>query len=321
MPYRFVYPDGHPGPQLSPDGSTTISSLDGVKLFCWDCNNPTSNNCRVEFMLIDNVLNFSYIPGNPDTVATQDATSPEFDSSQGITLGFWTNGDYLLADHDLPFSGPFGLTSFIIDFLLSPADLEITDENGLRVGNFNNKIYSEIPDSHPCYLVKGAYLLPVGHNLTRNIVGNGVGTYTFNSIMPDGTTIKLENVATQPGHIDTLMVNSDASQIRFSPCIEKDFTVTFSKLIDSQIRSLAISGVGGGPGTEMDITISPDLSLFRLGNRSVSKNVSVQAFAIDKTTNTPVNKNAAVSLPTNNDLVITVPDWNTIDFNIEAIPF
>ncbi len=311
MPYRFVYPDGHPGPQLSADRSTTISSLDGVQLFCWDCNNPGSNNCRLEFRMESGVLNYSYFPGG----------AMEFDSTQGITLGFWTNGDYNLADHDLPFSGPFGLTSFIIDFLLSPADLEITDENGLRAGNFNNKIYSEMPDSHPCYLIKGAYLLPVGKSFTRDIVGNGNGNYTFNSIMPDGTTIKLENVATQPGHRDTLLVNSDASQIRFAPQIEKDFTITFSKLVDNQVRSLALSGVGGGPGTEMDVTVAPDLSLFRLGNRSSAKNVTVKAFSVDKANAIPVNKNAAVALPNNNDLVVTVSDWKTIDMNVETLAF
>ncbi|MCX6213075.1 IPT/TIG domain-containing protein [Spirosoma sp.] len=312
MPYRFVYPDGHPGPQLSPDGSTTISSLDGVKLFCWDCNHEASNNCRLEFRQVGGVLHYAYFP---------DSVAAEFDSTQGIVLGHWTNGDYLLADHDLPFGGPFGLTGFVIDFLLSPADLEILDENGLRVGRFNDQIFSEIPDSHPCYLLKGAYLLPVGRNLTRTIVGNGNGTYTFNSIMPDGTTIKLENVATQVGHRDILMVNADTSQIRFAPHLEKDFTVTISKLINNQVRSLAISGVGGGPATEMDITVSPDLSLFRLGNRSVMKNVVVKAFAVDKATNVPVNKMAPISLPTNNDLIVTVGNWNTIDLTVEALGF
>ena len=36
--------------------------------------------------------------------------------------------------------------------------------------------------------------------------------------------------------------------------------------MDNQVRSLAVSGVGGGPGTDMDITVAPDLSLFRLDN-------------------------------------------------------
>jgi hypothetical protein len=47
-----------------------------------------------------------------------------------------TLGDCLLADHDLPSSGPFGLTTFVIDFLLSPADRQVTDRNGRRTGRF-----------------------------------------------------------------------------------------------------------------------------------------------------------------------------------------
>ena len=99
-------------------------------------------------------------------------------SQNGFTLGMMTNGDYLLADHDLPFSGPQGLKRFIVDFLLSPADLQITDPNGLRTGNFNGQIRSEIPGSHPCYLVPGAYLLPADAPLTRRITGTGAGRYT-----------------------------------------------------------------------------------------------------------------------------------------------
>ncbi|MDQ3276909.1 MAG: hypothetical protein M3Q06_01200, partial [Bacteroidota bacterium] len=137
FPYRFMYPEGHAGPQLSADGSTTITDLDGVELYCWDCNNDTNPNCRLVFRKESGVLHFSYLVNS--TVV--------FDSKDKITLGYWTNGAYLLSDHDLPFSGPFGLTSFIIDFLLSPADIEITDEDGKRTGNFSNKIYSEIPDS------------------------------------------------------------------------------------------------------------------------------------------------------------------------------
>jgi hypothetical protein len=312
MPYRFVYPAGHTGPVLSADGSTTINSLDGVELYCWDCNSAANTNCRIVFRMDGGVLHYDYFNGG---------ASIQFSSADNITLGHMSNGDYFLADHDLPFGGPFGLTSFIIDFLLSPADLEILDENGLRVGNFNSQIYSEVPNSHPCYLVKGAYLLPVNRNYTRHIVGNGAGSYTFNSIIPDGTTIKLENVLTQAGHRDTLMVNEDASQIRFAPQIEKEFTVTFSKLVGTQMRSLAISGVGGGPATESDITVAPDLSIFRLGNRSTLKNVQVKAFAIDRANNQPVNKQVSLDLPKDHDLIVSIANWKTVNLKAEALSF
>ncbi len=313
MPFRFVYPQGHPGPQLSADGSTTITSLDGVDLFVWDCNHPESSNCKLSFKLDGGSLTFSYFPDSADA---------EFTSSQGITLGTMTNGQYMLADHDLPFSGPFGLTSFVIDFLLSPADLQVTDGLGLRTGNFGGQILSEIPDSHPCYLMKGMYLLPTNVALTRTIVGNGNGNYTFNSIMPDMGSVVLENVVTAPGHEDVLSVNTDGTQIRFSAAADKTFDMTVCRQVGLQARAVAIKGLGARPGADVDVTLSPDLSLVRVGNRSAARSVEVRAFSVDKATNQPVNKNMpGVNLPTQTDLVVAVPDWTAVNLSVQTVPF
>ena len=147
MPWRFVYPtDGRSAPQLTPDGASTISDPDGVELFVWDCNRPTGPASKLRFHRDGGKIHFEYIP---------DSRPTEFRSQDGITLGMMRHGDYMLADHDLPFGGPFGLTSFIIDFLLSPADLQVVDATGLRTGNFGGQLLAEIPDSHPCYLMKG----------------------------------------------------------------------------------------------------------------------------------------------------------------------
>ena len=313
MPYRFVYPAGHPGPHLSADGTTTIDDLDGVKLFVWDCNHPTSQNCRLEFSKKDGKLVFQYIP---------DSASPEFTSDDGITLGEWTNGDYNLADHDLPFSGPFGLTTFVIDFLLSPADLQVTDGGGLRTGTFGKQILSEIPGSHPCYLMKGMYMLPTASALTRKITGNGTGTYTFTSVMPDHGSLVIENVATIPGHEDHLAVSADGTQVRFAPAADKTFNLTICRHVDGQARALAITGAGAAPGAEIDLTVSPDLSLVRMGNRSSARTVDVRAFAVDKVTKTPQNQSATgVNLPTAHDLVVAVPDWSKISLAVQAVSF
>src|SRR5262249_35823838 len=156
-------------------------------------------------------IHFDYIP---------DSSATEFKSQDGITLGMMRHGDYMLADHDLPFSGPFGLTSFIIDFLLSPADLQVVDGGGRRTGNFGGQLLCEIPGSHPCYLVKGMYLLPAATAMTRTITGTAAGTYRYNSITPDGASILLEDVATQPGHQDVFAINADATQMRFTPAAD-----------------------------------------------------------------------------------------------------
>ena len=66
---------------------------------------------------------------------------------------------------------------------------------------------AEIPDSHPCYLVPDAYLLPSGVPLTRRLVGTGAGTYWYNTVNPNGSTLVLENVATAAGEwpVPTMM--------------------------------------------------------------------------------------------------------------------
>ena len=62
MPYRFQYPAGHPGPQLSPDGKTTVTDLDKVELFVWNCNEPEDANSKIIFKNQDGSLNTSFLP-------------------------------------------------------------------------------------------------------------------------------------------------------------------------------------------------------------------------------------------------------------------
>jgi hypothetical protein len=313
MPYRFVYPVGHPGPQLDPGGNTTVTDLDGVELYVWDCNRPDSPACRLVFRNDGGQLHFDYFP---------DQTDPKFGSQGGITLGMMTNGDYRLADHDLPFSGPLGLTTFIIDFLLSPADLQVTDPNGLRTGNFGGQLLAEIADSHPCYLVPGAYLLPADTPLTRRISGTGAGTYTFNSIMPGGASLVLQDVPTAVGQVDELSVSADGTQLRFVPAVDKAFHLTIARQVGNQARAIAIRGLGGGPAAEVDITLSPELSIARIGNRGVARTVEVRAFVLDRVANAPQNKQfTGVALPANSDLLVTVQDWDTLDAAVEPLSF
>ena len=228
----------------------------------------------------------------------------------------------MLADHDLPFSGPLGLTSFIIDFLLSPADLQVTDGVGLRTGNFGGQFLSEIPDSHPCYLMKGMYLLPTNAALTRKIVGNGNGNYTFNSIMPNGASIVLQGVATQPGpsgHRRDQRRLRHRSASRRRPA--RRSRCRSPAIVGNQARALSISGVGGGPADDVDITVSPELNVVRVGNRGTARNLTVKALSVANG-GQPVDRNLpAVAVPAANDLAVTVTDWNTLDLQAQAVSF
>jgi hypothetical protein len=309
MPWRFVYPLGRPAPQLTPDGSSTISDPDGVELFVWNCNRPTDPASRLRFRRDGGKIHYDF------------PADPSLNSTNGITLGMMRHGNYMLADHDLPFGGPFGLTSFIIDFLLSPADLQVVDANGHRTGNFGGQLLCEIPDSHPCYLVKGMYLLPAMTAMTRTIIGSATGAYSYNSITPDGASILLQDVATQAGHQDVVAVNADSTQIRFTPAVNKSFSLTVARMVNNQARALAISGVGGGPGNDIDITLSPELNVVRVGNRGATRNLTLKAISVTKG-GQPVNRNLpAVAVPDANDLAITVTDWNTLDLEATPVPF
>jgi hypothetical protein len=231
------------------------------------------------------------------------------------------HGDYMLADHDLPFSGPFGLTAFIIDFLLSPADLQVVDVNGKRTGNFNGQLLSEIPGSHPCYLMKGMYLLPAASALTRTITGTGAGTYSYNSITPDGTSILFKDVPTQPGHQDAVAISADATQVRFTPAADKNFSLSIARVVNNQARALAITGTGGGPGNDVDITLSPELNVVRVGNRGTARNLTLRALSVSKGGQAVHRDMPAIAVPAANDLAVTVTDWNALDLQATAVPF
>ena len=308
MPYRFAYPAGHPGPQLGPDEKTTVTDLDGVEMYVWDCNHPEDPDCKLVFK------------NNGESIGFDFSCTPDLSSQNGFTLGMMTNGDYLLADHDLPFSGPFGVRRFIIDFLLSPADLQITDPNGLRTGNFDGQIRAEIPGSHPCYLVPGAYLLPADALLTRRITGTGAGQYTFNSIIPDGGSLVLQNVTTAAGQVDVLSASADQTQLRFTPAVEKTFNLTMARQVGDQVRAIAIRGAGGGPAAGVAITTSPELSFAHLSNAGAARNVDVQAFVIDPKNNKTLNKQfGAINLLSQSELNLEIKDWNTVDANVQTL--
>lgn len=307
MPYKFQYPKGHKGAKLNAQKTTTINDLHDVRLYCWDCNHPQEPDCYIRFRKEKDGLHFDYhVEGNTPEIKVS--------SAEGITLGNMSNGKYLYSDHDMPFSGAFGLTKFVIDFLLSPADLEITDEKGRKTGLVNGKLHSGIPGSMPCYLAKGAYMLPEGQALQRRIVGNGKGVYTYNSILPDGTTVKLEGVETKPGQVDVVKMNADASQVSIAMAEEKPFTVTFSRLVGEQLRALTISGIAAGAGKACEVNVAPGLGELDFGNRHGLRNVTVFASAAESASATPAEKQLQVSLPDDHRLRIKINDWAKLDF-------
>ncbi len=308
VPYRIVYPIGHDG-----------ASIEGCKMYCWDCNHPfdpataDAENCLLEFRMTDGEIRFDYFDGG---------SSVKFCSEDGITLATMTVGKYLLSDHDLPFGGPLGLTRFVVDFLLSPADLLVENGAGEQTGRVGNTFIAQIPDSHPFYLARGAYLLPVDEALTRRITGTAAGNYAFHSIAPNGASISLEGIATAAGQTDVLSVNADGTGIRFTPGASKAFTLNIAREVAGQAREVTIAGAGAGPTTAMDVNFSPDLSVVRLSNTDATRTVEVQVGHIVKDTGAHAKlERNGVSLPTDNDLVVTVTDWADLALTVRTLPF
>jgi hypothetical protein len=92
-------------------------------------------------------------------------------------------------------------------------------------------------------------------------------------------------------------------------------------MINNQARALSITGVGGGPGNDLDVTLSPELNLMRVGNRGATRNLTLKALSVAKG-GQPVNRNLpTVAVPDANDLAITVTDWNTLDLQAMPVPF
>jgi hypothetical protein len=83
-----------------------------------------------------------------------------------------------------------------------------------------------------------------------------------------------------------------------------------------------VEGCGAGPLTEMDMTISPDLSVLRMGNRETARNVDVRVTVYNKSSsaNTTLDRNA-INLPTEHDLLVTVTDWEDLAVTVRDLPF
>ena len=232
VPIRVVYPIGYDG-----------SSLAGVRIECWDNNHPADPDCYVELRIENGKVLFQYTA----------AGSLKFDSADGITLTTATLGEFLLRDLSLPFGGPFGLTRFVLDYLLSPATLQVSDSDGRLTGRVGGQILSEIPDSHPVYLIPDAYLLPPSVGLTRRITGTETGTYEYGSLTPEGMSVTLAGVPTEAGAVDRMLINGDASRIRFVPGAGKSFDIGLGTTIAGRARGLAIEGVHATPTEDLDL--------------------------------------------------------------------
>ncbi len=293
VPIRITYPPGSDG----------TASLDGIRMHCWDNNHPADPDCFVDFRVVGGETRFTYTA----------AGSTSFQSEDGITLATASLGEYLLRDHDLPFSGPLGLTRFVLDFLLSPATMSVVDDSGRVTGQVGGQILSEIPDSHPMYLVPNGYLLPTGVGMTRRITGTATGTYSYGSLGPDGTSIGLVDVPTASGEVDRVLANGDGTRIRFVPGNAKTVDLTLGRQVAGHARGVSVERFAATPTSDLDVTISPDLSLVRVANTGADTQVDVKLldFRLSNSQRASLAR-PAIQLPADHDLVVAVTNWPSL---------
>ena len=299
VPTRIIYPTGHDG-----------ISLNGIRMMCWDNNHSNKQNCFVDFRVVGGETLFTYTANG----------SEKFKSEDGITLAVSTLGEYLLRDVDLPFGGPLGLTTFVLDFLLSPATIQIVNDAGQMTGNVAGQILSEIPGSHPAYLMPNAFLLPDNVGMTRRITGTDSGSYRYGSISPTGYSISLADVATESGQTDRVLTSGDGTRVRFIPGDAKTIDFALGRQVGNVARAISINQFAASPTDDLDITASPDLSLLRVSNRGGSTNIDVKLLGFDLPSQDRASLvRSSVALPTQHDLVIAVGDWgNLIDANVSS---
>jgi hypothetical protein len=138
-------------------------------------------------------------------------------------------------------------------------------------------------------------------------------------MMPDGASLVLQDVTTAVGQADVLAVSADQTHIRFTPAVEKTFSMTMARQVGDQARAIALRGLGGGPATEVALTTSPELVFAHLGNPGTARNVEVQAFMFDRKTNKRLNKHfTAINVPANSALKVDIQNWQTVDASVQT---
>ena len=293
VPINIVYPPGYDG-----------HSIDGVDLQVWDNNHPKDPHCWVQFRRVNGKLIFRYM--KRDVL--------KFSSEEGLlTLGTQTLGQYLISDVDLPFSGAFGLKTFVIDFLLSPARLMVTDKEGRRTGSALRSVFCEIPGSHPTYLAPGMFLLPAETALTRTLTGSNAGTYGYTSLNPSGVSLNLRDVPTKRSAVDVVAINADGSRSRFIPSEAKTVNASVATQFEGQARGVEILDFTATPAEDLDITATPDLAIVRIANRGAATTLPLKLLGVAVETKATVTRDlGSVNVPAKNDLVVAVSDWSKL---------
>jgi len=317
------------------------SGYDGVQLYLYDCNHPKDDTCCLTFQQRGTSLAFSY---NAD---------PSVSSDNGWTLGILTMDQALYNGVDLPWVyGPGAALEYVVDIILSPATLAVSNLAGQATGTRGNNIVAEVPGAIPSLQrMHNLVMVPRQMALQRTIQGTGAGTYTyatiappdptapanaFNGLLPAGNPtarivpgargMTLQNVSCTANTRDVVLLGPNNYSIQISTNeAGKTFDALLSHKYDvqtgaapnaqttSQVQVVALKGMGVAPGEQLLIWSDNILGQIGVSNTGAAKAFQVALSTIDPASGkVAATQTVAGSVAANADFALQVSTWSQL---------
>lgn len=223
VPTRIVYPD-------------SSRSLNGAKLFIYDCNRPDNDNLFLELFEKNGKIHFKYTDG----------FGYGYSSESGFTLSNATLQKQLIDDVDLPFSGPSAtaaLMAFFIDLILSPARIRVEDDAGKVLGFKDGKMHSDPNLGYVCPWLENYLLVRVDAGLTRRrIIGEEDGKYTYMSNHPSGRSVTIKDALCSSTTEDVVTIDSEFANVEIQTSEGKALDLHLAEALeDGAVRYVNLS--------------------------------------------------------------------------------
>lgn len=330
VPYKLVRPLGW------------TAGYNGVKLYIYDCNSPGNDNCFITFTQSGSTVSFDY--GSNGSVTY----SPAYNDANGFTLGVATMDEALYNPVHLPWMAAAG---WIVDFVLSPATLALSNLAGQVTGQSGGNLVAQVPGVVPSLLSEAhnLTLTPPQLQLQRTIQGTGNGTYTYSSIAPPSSAppasefsallppganalvpgergFSLQNVPCSAATKDVILVSPDSQSFQLTT---NDANKTFSVLIAQRydVQSGAAPNLKNTPSMQLvqldglsikageQILLWTDAALGHVGvsNTGAARNFTLTVSSIDPSSGEATSQQkVAGAVAENADFVAEIASWQNL---------
>jgi hypothetical protein len=259
VPTRITYPDKD-------------RSLNGAKLYVYDSNEPSEDDRCFDLYEQNGKIHFNYTGGGKN-----------FSSTNGFTLGTANLQKQLLGNVDMPFSGASAasaLMSFVTELILSPAHISIEDGNGKVLGYKDGKMHSDPSLGYACPWLENLLLVRDDMEVTRKLLGNATGTYTYASINPAGKSLVIKDASCTKNTEDIVTIDKDYSNVDISTKEAKSLDLHLGeKLEDSTVRYINIKhDIGANENTRIELKKEMDGVIVHTPNRDLDVNIHTVIF-------------------------------------------